>query len=86
MGLLMICSLPLRWFVQPVAPLQLSGTSASIATLVWQVACKENVLDKVQDELHQVRRPSALRRRSRHGQLRAFMNSECSMCMFHAVR
>eukprot|EP00955_Chlamydomonas_euryale_P029094 306662-Chlamydomonas_euryale.AAC.4 len=40
---------------QPVAPLQLSGTSASIATLVWQVASKENVLDKVQDEIHQVR-------------------------------
>lgn len=38
----------------PVAPLQLSGTSASIATLVWQVASKEKVLDKVQDEIHQM--------------------------------
>lgn len=37
----------------PVPPLQLSGMSASIATLVWQVASKENVLDKVQDEIHQ---------------------------------
>jgi hypothetical protein len=32
--------------------------SASIATLVWQVACKEQVLDKVQDEIHQVRHRS----------------------------
>jgi hypothetical protein len=28
--------------------------SQSIATLVWQVASKENLLDKVQDEIHQV--------------------------------
>ena len=28
--------------------------SASIATLVWQVAAKEKVLDKVQDEIHQM--------------------------------
>lgn len=40
-------------FKLPTAPLLLSGMSASIATLVWQVACKENVLDKVQDEIHQ---------------------------------
>uniref|UniRef100_A0A7S0R719 ATP synthase subunit O, mitochondrial n=1 Tax=Chlamydomonas leiostraca TaxID=1034604 RepID=A0A7S0R719_9CHLO len=38
----------------PTAPLQLSGTSANIATLTWQVAAKENVIDKVQDELQQV--------------------------------
>nr|6RD4_P Chain P, Mitochondrial ATP synthase subunit OSCP [Polytomella sp. Pringsheim 198.80]6RD6_P Chain P, Mitochondrial ATP synthase subunit OSCP [Polytomella sp. Pringsheim 198.80]6RD9_P Chain P, Mitochondrial ATP synthase subunit OSCP [Polytomella sp. Pringsheim 198.80]6RDA_P Chain P, Mitochondrial ATP synthase subunit OSCP [Polytomella sp. Pringsheim 198.80]6RDB_P Chain P, Mitochondrial ATP synthase subunit OSCP [Polytomella sp. Pringsheim 198.80]6RDC_P Chain P, Mitochondrial ATP synthase subu len=37
----------------PTAPLQLSGTSAQIATLLWQVAAKENQLDKVQDELYQ---------------------------------
>jgi len=37
----------------PTAPLQLSGTSASIATLVWQVAAKENVLEQVQTELQQ---------------------------------
>lgn len=37
----------------PIAPLQLSGTSASIATLTWQVAAKEGVLDKVQDEISQ---------------------------------
>ena len=42
--------------MQPIAPLQLYGVSESIATLVWQVASKENVLDKVQDEIHQVRR------------------------------
>jgi len=38
----------------PEAPLKLSGTSASIATLVWQIAAKEKVLDKVQDELFQM--------------------------------
>eukprot|EP00798_Chlamydomonas_sp_ICE-L_P022058 gene22058-29123_t len=38
----------------PTAPLQLPGTSASIATLAWQCAFKENVLDKVQDEIHQM--------------------------------
>lgn len=41
-------------FLQPIAPLQLYGMSASIATLVWQVASKANVLDKVQDEIHQM--------------------------------
>ena len=41
--------------LQPTAPLQLPGVSASIATLAWQCAFKENVLDKVQDEIHQVR-------------------------------
>ena len=40
--------------MQPDAPTQLTGTSAQIATLVWQVAAKENQLDKVQDELAQV--------------------------------
>jgi hypothetical protein len=29
--------------------------SGAIATQVWQVAAKENQLEKVQDELHQVR-------------------------------
>ncbi|GFR52068.1 hypothetical protein Agub_g14590 [Astrephomene gubernaculifera] len=38
----------------PTAPLQLSGTSGAIATLAWQVAAKENVLTKVQDELYQL--------------------------------
>ncbi|KAG2501582.1 hypothetical protein HYH03_000087 [Edaphochlamys debaryana] len=38
----------------PIAPLQLSGTSGAIATLAWQVAAKENVLPKVQDELYQL--------------------------------
>jgi len=38
----------------PEAPLKLSGTSASIATLVWQIAAKEKVLEKVQDELFQM--------------------------------
>jgi hypothetical protein len=42
--------------LQPDPPVSLSGTSASIASLTWQVAAKENQLDKVQDELHQVRR------------------------------
>lgn len=41
-------------FKLPTPPLKLSGTSASIATLLWQVASKENALDKVQDELHQL--------------------------------
>lgn len=41
--------------MQPTAPLQLSGTSANIATLTWQVAAKENVIEKIQDELSQVR-------------------------------
>lgn len=40
---------------QPAAPLQLSGTAASIATLTWQIAVKENMMDKVQEELQQVR-------------------------------
>lgn len=40
---------------QADAPLVLSSTSGSIATLVWQIAFKENVLEKVQDELAQVR-------------------------------
>jgi hypothetical protein len=40
--------------LQPEAPLVLSSTSGSIATLVWQIALKENVLEKVQDELAQV--------------------------------
>lgn len=39
---------------QPEAPLSLSGTTESLATLVWQVAAKEGQLDKVQDELRQV--------------------------------
>lgn len=38
----------------PTAPLRLSGTSAQVATLAWQVAAKENVLAKVQDELYQL--------------------------------
>ncbi|KAF8072376.1 ATP5PO [Scenedesmus sp. PABB004] len=38
----------------PDPPTSLSGTSASIATLTWQVAAKENQLEKVQDELHQM--------------------------------
>ncbi|GBF95983.1 ATP synthase subunit mitochondrial [Raphidocelis subcapitata] len=38
----------------PDAPLSLSGTTESLATLVWQVACKEGQLEKVQDELQQV--------------------------------
>lgn len=42
------------WCVQPEAPLSFSGTSGAIATLVWQLAAKENQLDKVQDELWQV--------------------------------
>lgn len=41
--------------MQPEPPISLSGTSASIASLTWSVAAKENQLDKVQDELHQVR-------------------------------
>lgn len=38
----------------PTPPVNLTGTSGQIATLVWQIAAKENVLDKVQDELYQV--------------------------------
>lgn len=38
----------------PTAPLKLSGTSAQIATLVWQIAAKENKLDAVQEELYQM--------------------------------
>jgi F-type H+-transporting ATPase subunit O len=38
----------------PDPPISLSGTSASIASLTWSVAAKENQLDKVQDELHQM--------------------------------
>lgn len=41
-------------FKLPDAPLSLSSTSGSIATLVWQIARKENVLEKVQDELAQM--------------------------------
>lgn len=41
-------------YLQPTPPLKLSGTSASIATLLWQVSSKEGVLEKVQDEMHQV--------------------------------
>jgi len=41
-------------FTLPAPPLQLSGVSASIATLTWQVAAKENVLEKVQVELNQL--------------------------------
>ena len=41
-------------FKLPDAPLVLSSTSGSIATLTWQIACKENALEKVQDELAQV--------------------------------
>jgi hypothetical protein len=52
---LLLCAPP-----QPDAPLSLSGTSESLATLVWQVACKEGQLDKVQDELRQVRGPRGL--------------------------
>jgi hypothetical protein len=40
--------------LQPDPPLSLSSMSGSIATQVWQVAAKENQLDKVQDELQQV--------------------------------
>lgn len=38
----------------PDPPLSLSSMSGSIATQVWQVAAKENQLDKVQDELQQI--------------------------------
>ncbi|KAL6751167.1 globin-like protein [Haematococcus lacustris] len=38
----------------PTPPLQLSGTAATVATLTWQVASKEKVLDRVQDELQQL--------------------------------
>lgn len=38
----------------PDAPIFLSGTCDSVATLVWQVAAKEGQLEKVQDELRQV--------------------------------
>jgi len=38
----------------PFAPLQLSGTAASIATLTWQIALKEDMMDKVQTELMQL--------------------------------
>lgn len=41
--------------LQPDPPIFLSSMSGSIATQVWQVAAKENQLDKVQDELQQVR-------------------------------
>ena len=41
-------------FKLPDAPLVLSSTSGSIATLTWQIACKENALEKVQDELAQM--------------------------------
>lgn len=38
----------------PLAPVQLNGNqSTSIGTLVWQVAAKEGVQEKVQDEIHQ---------------------------------
>lgn len=43
---------------QPPPPTKLTGTSASIATYVWQIASKKNELEKVQDELAQVRRTS----------------------------
>jgi hypothetical protein len=46
--------------LQPDPPVSLSGTSASIASLTWQVAAKENQLEKVQDELQQVRGSSML--------------------------
>lgn len=40
--------------VLPEAPLGLFGTAPAIATLTWQLAKKENQLEKVQDELWQV--------------------------------
>lgn len=40
--------------LQPDPPAFLTGMSGSIATQVWQVAAKENQLEKVQDELQQV--------------------------------
>jgi F-type H+-transporting ATPase subunit O len=41
-------------FLQPDPPVFLTSMSGSIATKAWQVAAKENQLEKVQDELHQV--------------------------------
>jgi F-type H+-transporting ATPase subunit O len=41
-------------FKLPDAPLSLSGIPGSLATLVWQIAAKENQLEKVQDELQQM--------------------------------
>ncbi|KAI8462993.1 MAG: mitochondrial ATP synthase subunit 5 [Monoraphidium minutum] len=38
----------------PDAPVSLSGTCESLATLTWQLASKEGQLEKVQDELRQV--------------------------------
>lgn len=38
----------------PKVPVMLSGQSASIASLVWQLAAKEKKLENVQDELAQV--------------------------------
>lgn len=50
---LLACSLPCC-LLQPDPPAFLTGMSGSIATHVWQVAAKENQLEKVQDELQQV--------------------------------
>jgi ATP synthase F1 delta subunit len=38
----------------PDPPVFLTSMSGSIATKAWQVAAKENQLEKVQDELHQI--------------------------------
>lgn len=38
----------------PPAPLRLEGISGAVASLTWQIAAKENQLEKVQDELAQV--------------------------------
>jgi hypothetical protein len=56
-GMLLLLLL-LLLLLQPDPPVSLSGTSASIASLTWQVAAKENQLEKVQDELQQVSRSS----------------------------
>eukprot|EP00877_Chromochloris_zofingiensis_P013645 jgi/Chrzof1/8534/Cz03g14200.t1_OSCP len=38
----------------PDPPISVTGIPGSIATLTWQVAAKENQLEKVQDELNQI--------------------------------
>jgi F0F1-type ATP synthase delta subunit len=70
---------------QPEAPLKLSGTSASIATLVWQIAAKEKVLEKVQDELFQMVECFATMPELRHVALDPFVPTSTKVKLLESV-
>jgi len=69
----------------PEAPLKLSGTSASIATLVWQIAAKEKVLEKVQDELFQMVECFATMPELRHVALDPFVPTSTKVKLLESV-